>query len=325
MASFDDLLEHYGKPIAPFLADPEVTELCVNGAKEFYVERRGLLQRVEGEFIDDDTLETFIRQIGHWLGQELSDNHPILDARLPDNARINGVLRPVSINSPTLTIRPAPRIFYKLDDLISFGAVSKKVAAFLGELVVARKNIIISGGTGSGKTTFLRACTGFLGPCERLVVIEDTTEHIAPHAVHVCQFECPRGKGLTIGALIHNAMRQRPDRIIIGEIRSAEAAAAFLEALNTGHQGTISTTHANSAEAAYVRLALLNSMAMPQISFPTLTKMVEDNIDWVVQIGRVRQGDNYVRRLLEVGGFSNGSYQCRFRYCSDSDDWLSGD
>ena len=305
-----ELLEHYGEPIKALLDDPRVTEICVNGHKEVQVEREGRLMLTDARWAEEADLINFIRQIAHSLGQEVNAANPILDARLADNTRINATLPPISLDGPSMSIRPFPRVVFTLEELMARGAIPPDAAELLELGVLNRLNIMVSGGTGSGKTTVLRCIIQMVPKEERLVIAEDTAENLAPNHPHKRSFEAPRRKlagaaaRITMTDLIVNMLRQRPDRPIVGEVRTPEACAALVDAINTGHDGMASTIHSNGGEDTFDRLALLYARQALNISFETIHAIIRKNIDLVVHVGRDQEriGDEIkaTRRLKEI-------------------------
>lgn len=295
-------------PIRILLDDPEITEICVNAWNDVWIEKAGRLSRTEARWSSEIELVTFIRQVANALGQEVDEQRrPLLDARLEDGTRLNATLRPIAVFGPCLSIRPFPKRVFDLDDLLRLGAVSAEMVEIFRAAVDARLNVLVSGGTGSGKTTLLRCLCRFVPESERTITIEDTAENLLPDHPHRLSFEAPKrrpGDGvilITLGLLIENALRQRPDRIIVGEIRSAEAAAAFIDAVNTGHAGTMSTVHANGAADALARLDVLYARQAGNFSIDVIRALVRGNIDLVVHAARKPAvADGPTRRVKEV-------------------------
>lgn len=303
-----DLLVHYGQPIAALLADPSVTEICVNRYDEVWVERAGRLERVPGVgWRDEQALIALIKQIAHSLDQEVdSAGNPILDARLDDGARINANLRPIAVQGANLSIRPYPKRVYTADDLLAMGSLSAGMLATLVAAVRERRNVVIAGGTGSGKTTVLRALCRYIDPAERVLTVEDTAENLLPGHPHLVSYEAARRRGsslrreITMGTLIENALRQRPDRLVVGEIRTPEAAAAYLDGLNTGHAGILTTLHANSCADALSRIDVLYARQAPNLSMAVVERLVRSNIDLVVHVVRDPTPGGPGRRVAEI-------------------------
>ncbi len=309
-----ELLAHYGTPIRPFLDDPAVTEICVNGWDNVWIETAGRLARTEARWSSETELVTFIKQVANALGQEVDERtRPILDARFDNGTRLNATLRPVAVFGPCVSIRPFPKTVFGVDDLLRFGALTLEMVEIFRLAVRARLNLLISGGTGSGKTTILRCVCRFVGEDERVLTVEDTAENLLPDHPHRLSFEAPKrrlGEGVlpvTMGLLIENALRQRPDRIIVGEIRSAEAAAAFIDAINTGHAGTMSTVHANSAVDALARIDVLYARQASNFTMEVVRALVRGNIDLVVHAVREIERERVVRRVKEVVWVNEGA------------------
>jgi pilus assembly protein CpaF len=308
-----ELLDHYGKPIAALLADPEVTEVCVNRWDEVWVERRGRLRRENGvAWGDEQALVAMIKQVAHSLGQEVaSDGNPILDARLPDGTRINATLPPVAVFGPTMSIRPYPKRVFTAQDLLDLEAITPEVLDVLVGAVAGRLNLVISGGTGSGKTTVLRALCQYVDPAERVLTVEDTAENLLPAHPHLLSFEAakrPNAKGpqVTMGRLIENALRQRPDRLVVGEIRTPEAATAYLDGLNTGHDGILTTIHANHEVDALARIDVLYAREARNIDMAVVERLVRANIHLVAHVARERHGEEVTRRVKGVAWLAEG-------------------
>ena len=302
-----DLLTEHGAPIAHLLADPSVTEICINRFDRVWVERAGELERVDARWHDERALVRFIKQIGVSLDQEVDEEHrPILDARLPDGTRFNAALQPISVGGASASLRPFPKTVFTLDDLMRFGAVTQTIHEIFDIGIRHRLNVIVAGGTGSGKTTILRCLAQLIPERDRVLTVEDTCENLLPGHPHCVMLEAPRRRAgadamvITLGSLIGDAMRKRPDRIVVGEIRTPEAAAAFVEALNTGHDGTLTTIHANSGVDALIRVQTLYARQASNFSMSNIEKLVNSNVDLVIQAVREHDGDKVVRRVKEL-------------------------
>jgi len=290
-------------PLEDLLADPAVEEVMVNGPGSVYAERRGRIEETEVTFADEDELRNAIERILAPLGRRIDELSPMVDARLADGSRVNVVIPPLAIDGPALSIRrfgasrPGPR------ELVELGTLTPAQLESLREAVAARRSILVSGGTGSGKTTLLNALSGFLAPDERVVTIEDAAElRLAqPHVVRLeSRPASVEGRGeVTVRDLLRNALRMRPDRIVIGEVRGAEAL-DLLTALNTGHEGALSTVHANSPADALVRLETLALMAGLGLPHAAIAEQVRRGIDLIVQIERRRDGTRVVSEIAEV-------------------------
>ena len=291
-------------PLEDLLADPEVEEVMVNGPDTVYVERRGRIERATARFADEDELRNAIERILAPLGRRIDELSPMVDARLADGSRVNVVIPPLAIDGPAVSIRrfgsrrPGPR------ELIELGTLDESGLAELEAAVRERRSVLISGGTGSGKTTLLNAISGFIDPAERIVTLEDAAE-LRLRQPHVVRLESrpasveERGE-VTIRDLLRNALRMRPDRIVIGEVRGTEAL-DLLTALNTGHEGALSTVHANSPRDAIARLETLALMAGVGLPHAAIAEQARRGIDLVVQIERRADGARRVVAIEEVG------------------------
>lgn len=290
-------------PLEPLLADPAITEIMVNGNAEVFVERAGRLERVAAEFTGQEELRQVINRIVAPIGRRIDESQPLVDARLPDGSRVNAVIPPLSYRGPVLTIRRFPAQTYTLEHLVQSGTLSRPMAAFLAASVRARQNILISGSTGSGKTSLLNALAGAVGAGERLITIEDTVELRLNHP-HLVSLEArqPNVEGvgeITIRALLKNALRMRPDRIIIGEVRGAEAL-DMLQAMNTGHPGSLTTIHANAPREALLRLETMALMAEVGLPLIAIRQHLNLAIHYVVQQERLPSGERKIVEIAEV-------------------------
>ena len=292
-------------PLQPLLDDESVTEIMVNGAKNIYVERKGKLFRVPLTFESTEHVMRIIERIVAPLGRRIDESSPYVDARLPDGSRVNAVIPPISLVGPVLTIRKFAKTPITVDQLISFGSLTPESIQFLDACVKARINIIISGGTGSGKTTLLNVLSAFIPADERIVTIENAAE-LQLRQDHVVTLESRppniEGRGeVTIRALVINALRMRPDRIIVGEIRD-EAALDMLQAMNTGHDGSMTTAHSNSPRDTLSRLETMTLMAGMDLPVRAIREQVASAIDLVVHQERLRDGTRKVVNITEVTG-----------------------
>jgi pilus assembly protein CpaF len=292
-------------PIEDLLRDPEVSEIMVNGSENIYVERGGKLEKTVKRFSNNGQLRLVIERMIAPIGRRIDESSPLVDARLQDGSRVNAVIEPLAIDGPTLTIRRFGNRRLSIDDLVRLGAVSESVVEFLRAIVEARLNIVISGGTGSGKTTFLNILSGYIPQGERIVTIEDAAE-LRLDQEHVVRLEARpanlQGKGeVQIRDLMKNALRMRPDRIIVGECRSGEAL-DMLQAMNTGHDGSLTTAHANSARDALSRIETMVMMAGFELPIKAIREQVSSAIDIIVQISRLRDGSRKVMSVTEVVG-----------------------
>jgi pilus assembly protein CpaF len=299
----DDLLG-FG-PIQDLLDDPEVTEIMVNGPKNIYVERKGRLSRADTAFDNDEHVLRLIERIVQPLGRHVDADSPTVDARLPDGSRVNAVVGPVAIDGPSITIRKFSKDKLQVADLIRFGSLTEGMAEFLRACVIARFNILISGGTGSGKTTLLNVLSGYIPENERIITIEDAAE-LQLQQDHVMRMETksanPEGRGaVTIRDLVRNSLRMRPDRIVVGECRGGEAL-DMLQAMNTGHDGSLTTLHANAPRDALARLETLVLMAGMELPIKVIRQQISSAVDLIVQITRLKDGQRKVTAVTEVGG-----------------------
>ena len=299
----DDILG-YG-PIDRLLKDDEVTEVMVNGPDLVFVERSGKVEKTNATFVDDQHLRRIIDKIVAQVGRRIDEATPLCDARLPDGSRVNAVIHPLAIGGPFLTIRKFSKDPFQIDDLIRFGTLSASSARFLQAMVLGKLNIIVSGGTGTGKTTMLNVLSSFIPGDERIVTVEDAKE-LQLHQEHVLALEARppniEGKGaITIRDLVKNTLRMRPDRIVVGECRGGEAL-DMLQAMNTGHDGSLTTIHANTARDCMARLETLVLMAGYDLPLPAIRHQVSSAVDAVVQIGRLRDGSRRVVSISEVQG-----------------------
>lgn len=294
----------YG-PIQPLLEDDEISEIMVNGPKRVYIEKKGQLQLTNVVFDDDEHVLRVIERIVLPLGRRIDAENPTVDARLPDGSRVNAVIPPVAIDGPCITIRKFRKHKLRIEDLIRLGSLTEPMAEFLRACVRARLNIIISGGTGSGKTTLLNVLSGFIPENERIVTIEDAAE-LQLQQEHVVRLESRppdlNGRGaVTIRDLVRNALRMRPDRIVVGECRGGEAL-DMLQAMNTGHDGSMTTIHANSPRDALARLETLVLMAGMDLPLKVVRQQISSAVDLIVQQSRLRDGSRKVISISEVVG-----------------------
>jgi len=296
-------------PLQPLLDDPGVSEIMVNGPGAIYVERDGRLARTALAFRDAAHLRAVLERLLAPTGRRVDEASPMVDARLPDGSRLNAVLAPVAVTGDAITIRKFAREPFTLDKLVRLGSLSEAMAACLAAAVRGRLSILISGGTGSGKTTLLNALTAHVPPEERLVTIEDAAELQIQQAHHVgLEARPPNAEGrgeITIRALVRNALRMRPDRIIVGEVRGAEAL-DMLQAMNTGHEGSLTTIHANSPRDALARLETMVLMAGMELPLAAVRAQIASAIDLIVQQERGADGRRRVVRVTEVVGLEEG-------------------
>ncbi|MEX1023068.1 MAG: CpaF family protein [Dehalococcoidia bacterium] len=295
-------------PIQPLLDDPEVTEIMVNGPSEVFYERDGMLYVSSIRFRGPEHIRRIAERIAAPLGRRLDDSSPMVDARLPDGSRVNIVLPPVAVHSPTITIRKFRTDRFDIEDLVRIGTLSRDVAGFLRACVVSKVNLVISGGTGSGKTTFLNALSAFIPRQERIVTIEDPIE-IRLRQPHVVALEArpaagEGGREVSQRDLVRNALRMRPDRIIVGEVRSSEAF-DMMQAMNTGHEGSITTVHANSSRDALSRVENMIMMAGFDLPNAAIRQQMASALHLIVQVSRMLDGTRRVTAVTEVVGLES--------------------
>jgi pilus assembly protein CpaF len=294
----------YG-PLDVLLKDDSVADILVNSAAQTYVERRGKLELTNVTFRDDDHLVQIIDRIVSKIGRRIDTASPLCDARLPDGSRVNAVIPPIALDGPSLSIRKFGKDPLQIEDLINFGSQTAEMAQFLEAAVRARLNIIVSGGTGSGKTTLLNCCSSFIPHNERVVTIEDAAE-IQLQQPHVVRLETRpqnlEGKGeITARDLVKNCLRMRPDRIVVGEVRGAEAL-DMLQAMNTGHDGSITTLHANSPRDCISRLEMMILMAGVELPVQAMRQQISSAVDMILQQSRMRDGTRKIVKITEVVG-----------------------
>jgi pilus assembly protein CpaF len=299
----DDILG-YG-PLEPFLHDPTVTEIMVNAYDQLYIERSGKIEETEAAFLDDAHLLRIIDRIVSQVGRRIDEASPMVDARLPDGSRVNAIIPPLSLRGPSLTIRKFAGNALSLPDLVNLGTLTQEAADFLAQCVRGKLNILISGGTGTGKTTLLNGVSAYVPPNERIVTVEDAAE-LRLLQRHVVSLESRppniEGEGeVRIRDLVRNALRMRPDRIIVGEVRGAETL-DMLQAMNTGHDGSLTTVHANSARDALHRLEMLVLMAGMELPVKAIREQVAGGFDLLVHIARLVDGSRRVLQITEIAG-----------------------
>ncbi len=299
------------------LDDPEITEIMVNGGSSIFYEKAGRLHRWEGSSLTEAKLSDIIQQIVGGANRTVNEAQPIVDARLPDGSRVNVVLSPVSVDGSAVSIRRFPKEPMTLERLLGLGSLSDEVAELLVLLVKAGYNIFVSGGTGSGKTTFLNALSEHIPPQQRVVTIEDSAELQLFHVPNLVRLETRNSNGsgaeqITIRDLIRTALRMRPDRIIVGEVRGAEAL-DMLQSLNTGHDGSLSTGHANSSEDMLSRLETMVLMGMP-LPIEAIRRQIASGVDIFIHLGRLRDKSRKVLRVAEVCGMENGEVRLQTLY-----------
>lgn len=299
------------------IEDETVTEIMVNGPDAIFVERAGKLSRWEKTFTSGEKLEDVIQQIVGKCNRVVNESMPIVDARLDNGARVNAVIRPVALNGPILTIRRFPDTPITMEKLIALGSLPSECAEFLAALVRARYSMVIGGGTGSGKTTFLGALSNYIPPDERLITIEDNAELKIQGIANLVRLEAKMANmegaaSITIRDLIKTALRMRPDRIIVGEVRGGEAV-DMLQALNTGHDGSLSTAHANSASDMLSRLETMTLMGV-DLPLEAIRRQIASGVDILIHLGRMRDKSRKVLEITEICGFENHEIKTRTLY-----------
>ena len=303
--------------LSDLLEDDSITEIMINGYDQIFVEKDGRIQSFSQSFESEDRLASIIQQIVAGCNRLVNEAVPIVDARLPDGSRVNVVLPPVALDGPTMTIRKFPKEKMTMERLIELGALDEEAAGFLKLLVKARYNIFVSGGTGAGKTTFLNALSDYIPKTERIITIEDSAELQLRDVENLVRMETRNSNvegenAITIRDLIKASLRMRPDRVIVGEVRDS-AAIDMLTAMNTGHDGSLSTGHANSA---YDMITRLESMVLMGIELPmeAVRRQVASAVDIIIHLGRLRDGSRKVTEICEVTGIENGQVQLTSLY-----------
>jgi pilus assembly protein CpaF len=292
-------------PLQPLLDDPTVSEIMVNSAKEIYLEREGVISRYDRSFRDDAHIMQVVERIIAPLGRRLDESSPMVDARAPGGYRLNAVIPPLALKGPTVTVRKFFDDRFGMDDLVRIGTISQEAASLMRLVVLGRLNLIISGGTGTGKTTYLNALSAFIPASERIITIENPAE-LRLKQEHVVRLETrpPSIDGrneVTQRALVVNALRMRPDRIIVGEVRAGEAF-DMLQAMNTGHDGSITTVHANSPRDALSRIENMVMMAGFDLPIRAIREQIASAVNVIIQLSRLRDGSRRVTHITEVSG-----------------------
>jgi len=306
------------QPIVPLLRDSSLTEIMVNGPDAVYVERDGKVLLTDRQFDDENHLLGAISALVATTGRRIDFSEPVLEARLPDGSRLTVVLPPVAVDGPMLTIRKFAASPYGIDDLIRFGSLSLEAAAFLRASVLARANLLISGGSSSGKTTLLNAFATCIPEDERIVTIEEAAELRLPQG-HVCRLECIQAgeKTMTLRQLVRHAVRMRPDRLIVGEVRGGEAL-DMLQAMNTGHDGAMSTIHANSPRDALSRMETLMLMAGLDLPVRAIRQQLRGALNLLVHVGRLADGRRKVLSIAELTGFDDQTIALQELFVSEA-------
>jgi len=297
-------------PIESLLRDPDVTEIMVNSPTDVYAERGGVLVRADVEFHDQEQIRHVIERIVSAVGRRVDESSPMVDARLPDGSRVNAIVPPIAVDGPSFTIRKFSGRVADKDSLIRLGTITEEAAKFLEQAVVGKRNILISGGTGSGKTTTLNILASLIPAEERIVTIEDSAE-LRLGQEHVVRLESrppnmEKIGEITIRDLVRNALRMRPDRIVVGEVRDA-AALDMLQAMNTGHDGSLSTVHANSSRDALSRIETMASMSELRLPVSIIREQIGSAIDLLIHIERFRDGSRKITTITEVTGLDQGA------------------
>ncbi len=318
---FDDSVQTFLKPILVFLADDSISEVMINGPHEIFIERKGLIEKTDAKFIDEQALQAAVRNIAQFVGRRIDEKHPTLDARLPDGSRIAAVFPPCSRRGTTLSIRKFSKASPTFMDLIQRESITKEAARFLDVCIFLAKNTVVSGGTGSGKTTLLNVLGSRIPSKQRVIVVEDSSE-LKIKTDHIVYFETRHadatGEGeVSVRDLIRSSLRLRPDRIIVGEVRGSEAI-DLITAMNTGHGGSMGTVHANNPYDGLVRLETLAMMGDANIPTAAIRRQIASAIHIIVQIKRMSDGSRKVTHISEVipEVDDHGRYQVRdlFRF-----------
>ena len=306
-------------PIEPLLADPEISDILVNGPSAVYIERHGRLEKTEIQFSTNEHLTRIIEKIVSRVGRRIDESSPMVDARLPDGSRVNAIIPPLALDGPILSIRRFSITPLGVEDLIDLGTLNRNIASVIGALVRLKTNVLISGGTGSGKTTLLNMMSSFVPEDERTITIEDAAE-LQLQQPHVVRLETRppniEGRGeISQRSLVRNSLRMRPDRIVVGEVRGAEVL-DMLQAMNTGHQGSMTTVHANSPRDAITRLENMVNLAGFNIGIKPIRQQIASAITVIIQIARMTDGSRKIISLQEITGIEGEVIEMHeiFRY-----------
>ena len=311
-------------PLEPLLADDQINDILVNGARDVFVEVAGVLQRAQTRFIDDDHVLRIIRRILAPLGRRLDESSPMVDARLPDGSRVNAIIPPIALDGPSMSIRKFTNKHLTAGDLVDKGSMSRECLDLLIHTVESRRNLLISGGTGTGKTTILNLLSQYIPRDERIVTIEDSAELQLNHP-HIVRLETrpanTEGTGrITARDLIINALRMRPDRVIVGEVRSGEII-ELLQAMNTGHEGSMSTIHSNSARDALIRIETLLAVNGYDAGERAISRLIASSLDVVVQLARLPDGRRLVSEVVALKPTVDNPYRMETMYRSAEFEW----
>ena len=304
------------------LEDYDVTEIMINGPEDIFVEKNGEIVRLSAKFCSRERLDDLIQKMVAGVNRRVNEASPIVDSRLSDGSRVNVVLRPIALNGPVVTIRKFPKTRITMEKLIGMGSITKEAADFLKMLVVAGYNIFISGGTGSGKTTFLNALSNYIPDDERIITIEDSAELQLQNIKNIVRLEARQANlegenAVTIRDLIRTSLRMRPDRIVVGEVRGAEAL-DMLQAMNTGHDGSLSTGHANSPTDMLSRLETMVLMGM-ELPLPAVRGQIASGLDVIVHLGRLRDGTRKVLEIVEILSYEEGKIETNCLFCFEEE------
>jgi pilus assembly protein CpaF len=307
---FEETLLQFLAPIRPYLDDASVSEIMINGPDQIYVERRGQLERVAAKFASREALLSALRNLSQYVGKHVDELHPILEGRLPDGSRVEALIPPIAPDGPHVAIRRFFKETLTVEKLVGFGSLTGLAAASLRAMVIAKLNIMIAGGTGSGKTSMLNALSGFIPDGERVVVIEDSRE-VQFQKPHVVQLEArpadPKGKGaVSIRDLFRATLRMRPDRVVVGEIRGGEAL-DIVQAMTSGHGGCMGTLHATHPRDTLTRLETMCMMSDIDVPLPAMRQQIGSGVQLIVQVSRLQDGSRKVTHITEVTGFDLAS------------------
>ncbi|MEO9523142.1 MULTISPECIES: CpaF family protein [Marinobacter] len=309
-------------PLEPLLSDETVNDILVNGPQDVFVEISGVLQRAQTRFIDDDHVTRVIRRILAPLGRRLDESSPMVDARLPDGSRVNAIIPPIALDGPSISIRKFTQKHLTAQDLVNAGSMTSECLDTLMSLVETRRNILISGGTGTGKTTILNLLSQYIPRDERVVTIEDSAELQLNHP-HIVRLETrpenTEGTGkVSARDLVINALRMRPDRIILGEVRSGEII-ELLQAMNTGHEGSMSTIHSNTARDALVRIETLLAVNGYDAGERAIGRLIGSSLDVIVQLSRLPSGRRFISEVVAMKAVPDDPYKMETLYCAEQE------